>query len=68
LKLIWASLPFRGLERASQAFPNGGFFRVIKREDPAGQKIACPDSRSKDILCLSALKKNSLPISFSKFQ
>jgi len=28
----------RGLERASQAFPNGGFFRVIKREDPLGQE------------------------------
>ena len=38
MKLIWASLPFRGLEGASQAFPNGGFFRVIKREGPAGQE------------------------------
>jgi len=38
LKLFWASLPVQGLERASQAFSRDGFLRVIKREDPQGQK------------------------------
>ena len=56
LKLIWASLPFRGLERASQAFPNGGFFRVIKREGPLGQESPAqiPDP---SIFCACRLEK-----------
>jgi len=38
LKLLPASLPLQGLERANQAFSHEGFLCVIKREDVGGQK------------------------------
>src|SRR6266568_6731511 len=38
LKLFRASLLVQGLERASQAFSQDGFLRVIKRECAEGQK------------------------------
>jgi len=42
LKLIWATIPIRGLERADRAFSHDGFIHVIKHEYPDGQKSPAP--------------------------